>query len=53
MYIVTRIDGQESYVTKDGEIGYIPMNPSNRYYRKYLEWLDEGNAPTYEDITTE
>ena len=31
---------------QDTELGYfIPLNPLNRHYQEYQEWLKEGNTP--------
>jgi len=31
--------------TVDGFDSVIPINPENRHYQEYLEWLAEGNEP--------
>jgi len=32
-------------VKDDGKQFWIPLNPDNRDYQEYLEWLAEGNTP--------
>ena len=31
---------------EDGGQSFIPVDPDNIDYQKYMEWLAEGNAPT-------
>ena len=32
-------------LTIDGLILSVPLDPANRHYQMYLEWLAEGNEP--------
>ena len=32
-------------LTIDGLILSVPLDPANRHYQMYLEWLEEGNQP--------
>jgi hypothetical protein len=38
-------DGVVSSIIRDGGNVFIPMDPSNREYRKYLAWVEAGNTP--------
>jgi len=29
----------------DGNVSYIPEDPTNTDYQQYLAWLEEGNVP--------
>jgi hypothetical protein len=33
------------FVLKTPEMKYIPFDPANTDYQKYLKWLAEGNTP--------
>ena len=33
-------------IVRDEDGAFIPTDPNNVDYQKYLAWLDEGNAPT-------
>ena len=39
-----RIAGEESIVHRLTDHAWIPMNPANRDYQEYLEWVAEGNT---------
>ena len=28
----------------DGVISFVPIDPANRDYQEYLEWVEEGNV---------
>jgi hypothetical protein len=32
-------------IVRDEDGAFIPFDPANRDYQKYLQWLDEGNTP--------
>lgn len=32
-------------IDSDNSVTYIPMSEENADYKKYLEWLAEGNEP--------
>ena len=33
-------------IVRDEDQAFIPADPDNVDYQKYLAWLDEGNQPT-------
>lgn len=37
-------DGVVSLIIRDGNV-FIPLDSSNREYRKYLAWVEAGNTP--------
>ncbi len=40
--------GELAQIIKTEESGkrwYIPLDPANTSYKKYLEWIAEGNTP--------
>ena len=41
------LDGNNSNVLieKNSITNYIPLDPANTDYQKYLEWVEEGNTP--------
>ena len=43
------LTAQPNIIVRDDEDGvqsFIPADPDNTDYQKYLAWLDEGNEPT-------
>jgi hypothetical protein len=36
----------DSIIVRDEDGAFIPFDPANMDYQKYLAWLDEGNEPT-------
>jgi hypothetical protein len=48
------IEGAESFVVQRlADNAFIPFDPANTDYQKYLQWLSEGNIPTPPDEVTE
>jgi hypothetical protein len=35
----------DSMIQRDADQAFIPFDPANRDYQKYLAWLDDGNEP--------
>ena len=35
-----------STIVRDEDGAFVPTDPDNIDYQKYLAWLDEGNKPT-------
>jgi hypothetical protein len=36
---------REDVIVKIENTSFIPFDPANRDYQKYLKWLAEGNTP--------
>jgi hypothetical protein len=39
------INGKPQYIKRIADNAFIPFDPANADYQKYLEWLAEGNEP--------
>jgi hypothetical protein len=35
----------DNSIQRDADRAFIPFDPANVSYQKYLKWLDEGNTP--------
>jgi hypothetical protein len=46
--VIDKITGQQSCIKRLADNAYIPLDPANTDYQKYLEWLAEGNEPDEE-----
>jgi hypothetical protein len=50
MYQKIEFKGVEQPIIKRlSDNAFIPKDPANTDYQKYLEWLDEGNQPESAD----
>jgi hypothetical protein len=48
--LLPAIDGVEpNVVLRVADNSWIPMDPENRDYQEYLEWLAAGNEPLQPD----
>jgi len=47
--ILDKITGQSLVVKRLSDNTFIPTNPDNTDYQKYLAWLAEGNTPEEAD----
>ena len=36
----------DTQIQRDKDGAFIPFDPDNTDYQRFLEWLDEGNEPT-------
>jgi hypothetical protein len=43
----------EDAIQRIADSAFIPFDPANTDYQKYLEWLSEGNTPLLPDEPTE
>ena len=54
MYKLLGIDEETNrpiqVVNRLADNAYIPFDPTNTDYAKYLEWLAEGNVPEAADV---
>jgi hypothetical protein len=51
--IKNEITGVVGIVNRLADNAYIPFDPANTDYQKYLQWLDEGGVPLPPDEVTE
>ena len=47
------LTGEISSVIRLEDKAFIPFDPANTDYQKYLQWLSEGNEPLPADEVTE
>ena len=40
------LTANENTIVRDEDGAFIPTDPDNTDYQKYLAWLDKGNEPT-------
>jgi hypothetical protein len=43
--IIDKLTGETSCIKRLADNAFIPLDPANTDYQKYLEWLSEGNVP--------
>jgi hypothetical protein len=43
----------QNVIKRLADNAFIPLDPANTDYQKYLEWLSEGNTPLLPDEPTE
>jgi len=43
--IIDTISGLTTGIKRLADNAFIPFDPANTDYQKYLEWLAEGNTP--------
>jgi hypothetical protein len=48
-----KITGVVGVVLRISDNAFIPFDPANTDYQKYLQWLSEGNEPLPPDEVTE
>jgi hypothetical protein len=53
MYQLVTDKGQLVSIKRLADNAFIPLDPANTDYQKYLEWLAEGNEPLPADTPNE
>jgi hypothetical protein len=53
MYQLCTDKGQVVCIKRLADNAFIPFDPANTDYQKYLEWLSEGNEPLPPDTPSE
>jgi hypothetical protein len=43
--LINNLSGELVSIFKPETHSYIPVNPANTDYQKYLKWVAEGNTP--------
>ena len=44
LYAVVTQDGVMYGVVRLEDVAHIPLDPANRDYQEYIEWVEEGNV---------
>lgn len=46
MYKKTKFEGvEQDFIIRLPDNSLIPLEPTNRHYQEYLDWLNQGNTP--------
>jgi len=51
--VISPYTSEVSCIKRLADNAFIPLDPANTDYQKYLEWLAEGNTPLPPDEPTE
>ena len=43
--VINSMTGETSCIKRLADNAFIPLDPANTDYQKYLEWLAEGHEP--------
>ncbi len=43
--VLNSMTGETGSIKRLADNAFIPLDPANTDYQKYLEWLAEGNTP--------
>ena len=44
--MIYTLTAHPNVIVRDEDQAFIPTDPDNTDYQKYLAWLDKGNEPT-------
>jgi hypothetical protein len=51
--VISPYTSEVSCINRHADNAFIPLDPANTDYQKYLEWVAEGNTPLPPDAVEE